>query len=233
MQLGGTTATPPGGWPWILREFGTLIPPFPGPDVVAPVVVPRPLELPDDTSQDALLLVRVFANTARKRWPTSSGWWTRSGNLPVRAERERAVLTECAGLLREKQVPPYCWAVFVLRWQSTCNPDTPLPMNLFWRPKTVHAHRMWARHNTHHLGGQLWFSDSLKVYYTRWLRVQSELVRLLGQNALHYGAVVTCVAGVFDEQAPVTLLEYARAEHQSMQAKLDASAARWDCLWEV
>lgn len=156
-----------------LKTLGArALPPFPGPDVIKPVVVPGPAKIsPGCSDLEAVkMLVWAYQDSVESRWPGQRCWSFRRGEITK--SKHWPLLLAAATRMRELEIAPGAWCLFsadVWREHSTAvSPPPPPPTFVFAKSRMENRLDWFDDECDRYRGGRALFAPAHLALAQRW-----------------------------------------------------------------
>jgi hypothetical protein len=225
-RIAGEARTEEAAWPRLVARC-TVIPPFPGPSVVEPVVVPPPPRLDPGSPlhERATVLARAYGSVIRKRHPGEG--YAFLGTKDARRSRHYVALAQGADALTEKGYPPMAWLLFSFDvWKNGGVP----PLEWAVGATRVTERGWWFRkERSLYEGGRVWTSPLARVLVHRWWKMRADLLGVAYRDA-PVARIERAVHRHFPEGWQ-RLVDNAREDAQRARAQLAAWVAEGRCIW--
>ena len=205
------------------------VPPFPGPSVLPPAVVPYPPKLDPDESDLGLAkaVLKAYWGACESRFKKRSWVLRQPGALA--ASKQLKSLVAGAKVLLEKGIPPASWAAFSVDvWRKYDKKSTPPPLAWVFSPNRMEEREGWYREEAGGYGGRAVFSPAAKELLLRYMAMSRALVLEQVQDE-------DDVARVMHKYLPGDAYEFlvakARIQSKEEQDRLNGAAKRGAWLW--
>jgi len=156
-----------------LKTLGArALPPFPGPDVIKPVVVPGPAKIsPGCSDLEAVkMLVGAYQDSVESRWPGQRCWSFRRGEITK--SKHWPLLLAAATRMRDLEIAPGAWCLFsadVWREHSTAaNAPPPPPTFVFAKSRMENRLDWFDDECDRYRGGHAMFAPAHLALAQRW-----------------------------------------------------------------
>lgn len=217
---GGGKPPPPAG------TYG--IPPYPGPEVCPPALVPPPPKLPEDLSDldAARWMVRAYRGAMESRYRKRCWVLGRRGSLEKSKHLQQ--LIDASALFRELAIAPAGWAAFSIDvWRDRVGKGNP-PINWVYQLSRIEEHAGWYRREAPHSSRRAVYSKAAQVMFERYRRMRLELTQVGAQTRRD---ILPVVARWFPDDLYDRLAAAARRRAAEDQQLILQRAQRGDWLW--
>jgi hypothetical protein len=217
-------------WPRLLRQFASLIPPYPGPELVRPPTVPPPPKLdPSAPLPERLRAVAsAYSGAVSKRYKRQHAL-VRRGADPL-ASKYVFELTEAAEALGERGIAPAAWCAFSVDvWTAAPQGRNLPPVGWVLSEKRIAEREDWFwNESIRYAGGQLCVGEPHRELLRLWSRMRADL---LCHTSLDETAVRRLVHRHFPPGRYDVLLDRAQCDARDAQATLDRMVREGRFLW--
>ena len=228
-RLGGTRVTTPGAWPELMDRYRSIIPRYPGPDVVPPVRRPAPPVLDESMEMDDRVkrVALAYAGAVRTRYGACGA---------ISPVKRRKALEEGADWLTEFAIPPAAWMLFSMdTWRSHFAPQKlkhrPPPVRWACSSKRIVERRDWYKDaHEDYKGGQTSMGPDLRALLERWTEMQGTLLAM-DHRRLDAAAVSAVVRHYFKPGAYEWAVGSAMQSAMREQALITRAAQRGEWVW--
>ena len=204
------------------------VPPYPGPTVCPPALVPPPLELPDDVQglDAAWWLAKAFRGAVESRYKKRC--WVLPSVAKLEKSKYLKLLVEAAELLRDYMAPPAAWASFsVDLWRKHEIGKGQPRLNWVYSLKRIEEQHSWGRREGY-ISRRAIYPKAAQVLMVRYRCMRVALANVGAQTRQEVQSVVE---QWFPDDLYERLGQAARERAADDQRRINAAAARGDWMW--
>ena len=203
------------------------VPPYPGPTVCPPALVPPPLELPDDVQglDAAWWLAKAFRGAVESRYKKRC--WVLPSVVKLEKSKYLKLLVEAAELLRDYMAPPAAWASFsVDLWRKHEIGKGQPRLNWVYSLKRIEEQHSWGRREGY-ISRRAIYPKAAQVLMVRYRCMRVALADVGAQTRQEVQSVVE---QWFPDGLYERLGRAARERAADDQRRINAAAARGDWM---
>lgn len=214
-------------WAFMHLAFGSMIPKYPGIELVKPAIVPKAptLELLSDNDLHIPYLWELYKTGCR---PPSNA-------TSKQAMQDRKVMVAgAAALFAMHEIPPAAWIAFsrslwpVAR-QSWDGPEHPTAQWMFSNRRIQDQREWFVSEQSDWCGQRVKFGPTSLALSKTWSAMKLALIRARPEKEED---VARIVGSYFQGTMYQSLISHSVAEHKEMQQRIDAAIARGVFMWE-